>query len=259
MTSDNSFSSCCLKNFTWNGTPAGHESTLSNLPTYITGTNPHAAVLFVHDALGWTFLNSRLLADHFAREANVTVYMPDFFGGEVLDATLILQGRFHELDLAGFKTRNAREIREPEIFNCAKVLREMGYEKLGAVGYCFGGWAVLRLAARQPVAPLVDAVVVAHPSWVTKSDLDGVCVPIQLLAPETDGQFSPELKMYAFQNLVLEKRVGRDGRGVPVEWVHFPGVEHGCLTKGDEGVVGEREAMVRGKDAAVSWFRQWLG
>lgn len=45
---------------------------------------------------------------------------------------------------------------------------------------------------------------------------------------------------------------------MPVEWVHFPGVAHACLTKGDERVKGEREAMVRGKDAAVGWFRQWL-
>ena len=46
--------------------------------------------------------------------------------------------------------------------------------------------------------------------------------------------------------------------GVPVDWVHFPGVEHGCLTKGDENVKGEREAMVKGKDATVGWFRQYL-
>jgi len=30
------------------------------------------------------------------------------------------------------------------------------------------------------------------------------------------------------------------------------------LTKGDEGIEGEREAMVRGKDGAVGWFREWL-
>jgi hypothetical protein len=54
---------------------------------------------------------------------------------------------------------------------------------------------------------------------------------------------------------VLERK-GDDG--VPFEWVHFLGVAHGCLTKGDEKVKGEREAMVRGKDAVVGWFRQWL-
>ena len=52
------------------------------------------------------------------------------------------------------------------------------------------------------------------------------------------------------------ERQGKDG--VSAEWVHFPGVAHGCLTKGDEMVQGEREAMIRGKDSAVAWFKQWL-
>ena len=69
MTSaENTYSSCCLKSFKWDGSPTGKESTLSSNPTYITGSNPNVAVLFVHDALGWTFSNARLLADHFARE-----------------------------------------------------------------------------------------------------------------------------------------------------------------------------------------------
>ena len=37
-----------------------------------------------------------------------------------------------------------------------------------------------------------------------------------------------------------------------------PGVSHGCLTKGDETVPGEREAMVKAKDRAVTWWREWL-
>jgi hypothetical protein len=51
-------------------------------------------------------------------------------------------------------------------------------------------------------------------------------------------------------------RKGKDG--LPVEWVHFPNMAHGCMTKGDENTEGEREAMVRGKNSAVAWFRQWL-
>jgi dienelactone hydrolase len=138
----NTFSSCCLKSFSWTGTPSGTESTLSNLPTYITGSNPNVAILYVHDALGWRFPNARLLADHFAREANATVYMPDFFDGEVLDRAAIFEERWGHIDLPGFMQRNAREIREPEVFAAARELRGM-YKALGTVGYCFGGWAVM--------------------------------------------------------------------------------------------------------------------
>lgn len=76
--------SCCLTGFTWSGTPVGTIGTLGKSQAYITGTNKHAAILFIHDAFGWEFPNVRLLADHLAREANATVYVPDFFGGEKL-------------------------------------------------------------------------------------------------------------------------------------------------------------------------------
>jgi dienelactone hydrolase len=269
MISPRGFEPCCLKSFNWTGTPSGHEAKLSKNPTYITGSNPDAAVLFVHDGLGWTFGNNRLLADHFAKEvrqqnldlwsqrkpantmstqANVTVYMPDFFGGEVLDADLIKAGKWAELDVDGFQARNKHSIREPEIFDCVKKLRESGYKKIGAAGYCWGGWGVLRLATEK----LVDCVVCAHPSMVTEADFDGVDVPIMFLQPQHDSMFSNELKLYAFKKLVLEKG------SLPVEWVHFPGVSHGCLTKGSEDVPGEREAMVKAKDRAVTWWREWL-
>jgi dienelactone hydrolase len=213
------FSSCCLKSFDWNGSPTGHVSTLASLPTYITGSNASAAVLYIHDALGWEFVNARFLADHFAREANVTVYMPDFFGGEVLDAVAIKEGRWADLDMKGFSARNARDVREPEIMAVARELRAR-YKKLGTVGYCFGGWAVLvsywkpidvhacvdveqRLGAKEHDPPLVDCVVCAHPSWATNDDIDGYgSVPVMFLAPEKDSMFPDEMKEYAFRKLV---------------------------------------------------------
>lgn len=152
-----------------------------------------------------------------------------------------------------FRAQNSRAIREPEIFSCATALRSQGFSKIGAIGYCYGGWGVLRLGSRidgQP--PLVDAVIAGHPSWLVEKDFDDVAVPMQMLAPETDGQLTDELKRYCFEAMVLRKK------DVPFEYVHLAGVAHGCLTKGDERVKGEREAMVKGKDAAVDWFRQWL-
>ena len=92
--------------------------------------------------------------------------------------------------------------REPEIFAAAKELRAK-YEKLGTVGYCFGGWAVLRLGAKEHEKPLVDCVVCAHPSWATKDDIDNYAnAPIQFLCPEVDNQFPDDLKLHAFQELV---------------------------------------------------------
>lgn len=109
-----SFSSCCLKTFTWGGTPQGKEVKLANNDSYVTGDNKDAAVLIIHDIFGWKYNNVRLLADHYAREANVTVYVPDFFDGWVVDWELVETDQFDKIDLAGMAAKNSREIRGPE-------------------------------------------------------------------------------------------------------------------------------------------------
>ncbi|KAL4784084.1 Alpha/Beta hydrolase protein [Aspergillus varians] len=247
-----SVSNCCITGFSWQGTPTGRTGNLAANDTYITGTNPDAAILFIPDLFGWTFPNIRLLADHYAREINATVYVPDFFGGEILDFDLLASEQFAQLDLPGFLYRNGREQREAEIFDCARALKaQLGYKKVGAVGYCYGGWASLRLGAAEHEPALVDCISIGHPSLTTKADIDGVAVPVQVLAPEIDPVYSAGLKMYTFETLLKKGNV-------PFDYQHFPGVVHACFVRGDEGKAGEREAMVRGKDAAVGWLRRFL-
>lgn len=244
-----SVSPCCLEGFEWEGAPAGRIGKLANNEAYITGDNPDTAVMIIHDLLGWTFPNVRLLADHYAREGNATVYVPDFFGGEALPFSPILNGNWGDIDVPGFLKKNSREIREPEIFDCARALRQK-YQKVSAEGFCYGGWAVFRLGAKEHQPPLVDCITAGHPSLLTKKDIDEVAVPVQILAPEIDPVYTTELKTHSFQTITE--------LGVPFDYQHFPGVEHACFVRGDNKKAGEREAMARGKNAALSWFRQFL-
>ena len=72
-------SHACTDGFCWPGTPSGKETVLGSTNVYVSGSNRQAAVLVVSDVFGWTAPNSRLLADHFAEEAGVTVYLPDLY------------------------------------------------------------------------------------------------------------------------------------------------------------------------------------
>ena len=72
-------SECCIKGFRWEGNPSGTETTLAGNKTYVTGSNSEVAILVIHDLFGWTFPNLRLLADHYAQEANATAYLPDLY------------------------------------------------------------------------------------------------------------------------------------------------------------------------------------
>lgn len=68
---------CCISGFDWNGTPTGSEDELAGVKTYVTGGNTNRAILVIHDLFGWKFNNLRLLADHYAKEVDATVYLPD--------------------------------------------------------------------------------------------------------------------------------------------------------------------------------------
>lgn len=67
----------CLKGFQWDGTPQGRVSKLGATDTYVTGDNTSTAIIIIHDLYGWAFRNTRLLAGHYAREVNATVFVPD--------------------------------------------------------------------------------------------------------------------------------------------------------------------------------------
>lgn len=54
-----------------------------------------------------------------------------------------------KLDLQSFIGRHSKEIRFPEISGCAKALKQdHGFKKVGAIGFCYGGWAVFQLGAK---------------------------------------------------------------------------------------------------------------
>ncbi|KAK2596381.1 hypothetical protein N8I77_013273 [Diaporthe amygdali] len=259
----------CLEGFSWDGKQRGIIGTFGNNNAYITGNNSSAAILVIHDLFGWTIPNTRLLADHYAEEVGATVYVPDFFDGAVLPFGPILSGNWQEVDLEGFLAKNGRDIREPEIFACAKELREKIiappfhlrriYIKqlnlyfadafVGAVGFCYGGWAAFRLGAREHQPPLVNCISVGHPSLLTKRDIDEIAVPVQVLAPEHDPSYTVELKEYTCRTVPR--------LGVPFLFRHFPHVEHACFCRGDAKKSLEREALVKGKKAVVYWIREF--
>ncbi|KAI9710353.1 MAG: hypothetical protein M1820_002848 [Bogoriella megaspora] len=242
-------SDCCKTGFNWGGNPVGTETTLDQNKTYVTGNSKDTAVLLVHDIFGWTLTNLRLLADHYAKEANVTVYLPDFYDGEVVDPiTMEDPEKRAKFDIPAFLARHGKQARRDEIFACAKALKSQ-YKKLGAIGFCWGAWGVFQLAGKGQ--NILDCVSAAHPSLVEKSEIENLSVPTQILAPETDPMFTPDMK--AFSNETIPTL------GIPYEYVYFPGVMHGFAAKGDPNDPKQKDALERAKNSAVNFFKQYLG
>jgi len=168
-------------------------------------------------------------------------------------------------------------MRRPEIFACAKELRQnYPNAKLGVVGYCFGGWSGLELGSRNhsttpPPAPpehsaqsetsqryLIDCLCIAHPALVTEDNLRNVAVPTLIIAPEHDNPFNPALKRFANETI--------PANGVPYCYAFFPGVEHRFASQPDlESVEGGeavqalwKRSFERAQMQIVNWLNVFL-
>ena len=128
-----------------------------------------------------------------------------------------------ELNLDAYLTANSREARSPEILACARHLRAQ-CAKVGAIDYWYGGWAGFHLAsenfnsADNAQQPLLDCLVIRHPSLLTEGDIDAVSpqVPVQVLAPEVDAMYTPHLEAKTFR--VLQEKWCRLSIDISQEW-----------------------------------------
>lgn len=80
------------------------------------------------------------------------MYSSKSFGGDIIPTDTLSdpekRAKFNVRDF--IMGKNSKEIRWPEIEACAKSLKgELGFKKLGAVGYCYGGWAVFQLGKKS--------------------------------------------------------------------------------------------------------------
>lgn len=151
-----------------------------------------------------------------------------------------------KFDVGAFLGRHSKEIRRPELFTVAKLLHDK-YDKVGAIGYCYGGWAVFELGARAN--PMVDCVITAHPVSLEEKDILNLGVPTQILAPENDFTFTPELKAFCNENIPK--------LGIDYAYEYFPGLNHSFATRGDQNKA-QRDGLERAKDAARVWFARYL-
>jgi dienelactone hydrolase len=153
-------------------------------------------------------------------------------------------------DLMAFIGKHSKEKSFVEVEACVKALRsEHGFKKIGAIGFCYGGYAMFRLASKELKA--IDCMSTGHPAQFDKGDIEalGGC-PVQLLAPEEDFTFTPELKEHCLKVLPTV--------GIDWDYQYFHGVKHGFCTRGDQNDKVQKQALERAKNAAVAWFGQYL-
>ncbi|KAI0317783.1 dienelactone hydrolase endo-1-3,1,4-beta-D-glucanase [Amylostereum chailletii] len=283
----------CRKGSALPGTPIGaiiDDAYYSPAPSSPGSDAPSkSAMILLMDAFGFDLDNPKIMADTFAQKLGMDVWVPDIF-----DGTPIF--RAHELDglvpekaggkLASFGTlRFAAKVitrfprfyaNRPAVIDARihkfidKIKKDKGYEKFGAVGYCYGGAAAVRLGATH----LVNSIVVCHPGTISESDIKAIRVPTSWCCAEEDMSFKPALRKQAeaifltrkeqksFVDYEFKDWKGPSRCGLLVSDLEFSalwiGMAHGFAARPDTTDSEIKEAYEGGIKQTVSWFKKTL-
>lgn len=172
--------SSCGVSVSHDGEPAGSFKNVSGVQIYHSYPQGNAksdhAVLYVTDIYGVPLLQNKLLADSIAR-ANYTVIMPDLFNGDAVPSE---NREGPALNLTEWRTRHPpAEIDRIVGLTIDYMRTELGFSKIGGVGYCFGGKYVPRFLAQGKG---IDVGFIAHPSSLETSEIQAIAGPISIAA-----------------------------------------------------------------------------
>ncbi|KIK44354.1 hypothetical protein CY34DRAFT_23111 [Suillus luteus UH-Slu-Lm8-n1] len=267
----------CNRGSILEGKPMGSFTEIDGVKTYLTSTGDAnarkggRAIILLSDGFGLPLVNSHLLADKFSKELSCDVWIPDLFDGQPL---LDLNGMAEDVlpkrprtwplwDKIKFVIvilllrswiffRNRASVVDPRMTAFIKRVREQRkYDKVGTVGYCFGGSLGVRLASLG----VFDSSVVCHPGFVSEAEVKAINIPTSWVCAEEDMCFGPAIRNKA--EALLAAREGKD-KFVDYEFVDYKGTVHGFACRPPLEFPDVKEAFEKSIDQTLKWFEKTL-
>jgi len=251
------------------GEPAG---TLSTQGAYFASSASEEpskrAIILLTDVFGLPLKNCKIIADHLAKELGYDVWVPDIFAGwpvmplSGLKAAGRTGGKLSTLQMLRFyldilprvpaiiSSRPA--VVDTRISNFIKAIQEeKKYEKLGAVGFCFGGAAAIRLGGTD----LVQSIVVCHPGPFSMAEAKAIKVPAAWVCAEVDQFFADASRLKV--EAILAERKGAENF-VNYEFKVYTGTVHGFAIRPDQTNPEVKEAYEKAMEQITAWFSKTL-
>ncbi|KUI62047.1 Protein AIM2 [Cytospora mali] len=241
---------CCTVGVKHEGEPAGSIIKVGKYDAYVAepkGANKHdgVALLYIPDIFG-IWQNSKLMADQFAANGYYTIIV-DIFNGDPIPMPMP-----ESLDLMQWlsqgsdgKNPHTKDDVDPIVQLSLKWLKEQGFKKIGAMGYCFGAKYVARNYKNG-----IDVGYMAHPSFVDEDELASITGPLCISAAETDEIFPAEKRHKSEE--ILQKT------GVPYQITLYSGTEHGFSVRCDVSKRHQKFAKEQAFLQSISWFDEYL-
>ena len=137
-----------------------------------------------------------------------------------------------------------------------------GTEKVGAIGFCWGGRYAI-LAAQKPFSGLVgrgvDAAFACHPSLVAiPGDFNPVVAPLSLAVGDKDSLLSND-QVEEIKKVLGKKEKGEQGEKIPASEVQvYKDQIHGFALRGDWSKEEDKKAMDEAEKQGIAWFERYL-
>ncbi|KAF8478080.1 dienelactone hydrolase endo-1-3,1,4-beta-D-glucanase [Russula ochroleuca] len=265
--------SYCYKGFVLPGEPKGSmEGQDYFTPAPNGATQRTKAIVLLTDVFGLPLPNPRILADHLAEHVDVDVWVPDFFNGKPpFDANKLeplmpdragAKLSWRDVGLFVFKVlpsipgfiASRPSVVDPRVHEAGfikKIKAEKGYERIGAVGYCFGG----SMAGRLGSTDSVNTIVIAHPSGLTPAQVRAIKVPSCWVLAEEDMSFKDK-DVQAARDILKEQEEKPDH--VDYEFKIWKGTAHGFAVRPNLKVPDVKAGYEGALDQTVAWFKKTL-
>jgi dienelactone hydrolase len=189
------------------------------------------------------------IADQFAANGYFVV-MPDLYEGDAVSLD-----RPEDFDIMAWGQKGGPESKghgpgqvDPIIDTVIEEMRSnLGVERIGSVGYCFGAKYVARFLAKGKG---VDVGAMAHPSFVDADEIRAIERPLTIAAAEIDHVFSEDKRHET-------ERILKEGKKI-YQITLYSGVEHGFAVRSEMSKKEVKYAKEATFLLQVQWFREWL-
>jgi len=246
----------CEKGFVHEHQSKGHELNLrGKFPVYVTdpsGTSsPTKAVILAYDIHGFHMPNSRKFVDRLASEGDFLVVMPDFLRDPPCSMADD-RDKFRQWAISVVGDRALDDLNE--LIDYLKTERHV--DRIGIIGFCWGGKQALLAAARGESE--IAAAVSVHGSRLAPEAVQRILAPTLILHAEKDAMYTPELIKSLVETVEAKQKEHHDHQKEFSRWKVFPGQTHGFALRGnpeDEGVV---RAANEAFEDSLAWFKAHL-